>query len=288
MARQLTIVGIGEALLVENPDHRTSAGLAVFVARHAVALGHLGVVVSRIGQDPQATELLDLLTEAGVDTSHIQSDPDLPTGRVVVRAIGGTIARYAEARAAFDNLQADFDLEDVAQQADAVVYGVLTRREGQTRSEENRFLGACAGAVKVFDLTNGAGVGPERGHALSGLEFANATIVDRKALGVLRPGSADVPMRDAVAALMREAGLSFVVSTEPDDNGSTQLTLHVPEESWSGRIPADGSALVLAYVTILEHAMRGQPMSTALDRAVRVVEHAVAHPGAPLTEVTSG
>ena len=45
-------------------------------------------------------------------------------------------------------------------------------------------------------------------------------------------------------------------------------------------IPADGSALVLAYVTILEHAMRGQPMSTALDRAVRVVEHAVAHPGA--------
>ena len=91
--------------------------------------------------------------------------------------------------------------------------------------------------MKVFDLTNGAGVGPERGHALSGLEFANATIVDRKALGVLRPGSADVPMRDAVAALMREAGLSFVVSTEPDDNGSTQLTLHVPEESWSGAFP---------------------------------------------------
>ena len=287
MARRLTIVGIGEALLVEHPDGRETAGLAALVARHAVGLGHVGIAVSRVGQDPQASELLDLLVARGVDTSHIQSDPDLPTGRVVVRAVGGTVARYVDARAAFDNLQSDFDLEDVAQQADAAVYGLLTRRAGQTRSEETRVLGACAGATKLFDMTNGAGVEPERGHVLSGLEFADAAVVDRAVLDMLRPGSPDAPMREMVLDLMRDAGLAFVVSTQPEDradNGCVTLTLHTSETCCGAAIAAGFSPLVLAYVAILEHVLRGKPMRTALERAVRVVDHMIAHPNDLLPE----
>ncbi len=153
MPRKLTIVGLGEALLMERPDGAQPAGLGASVAMRAVGLGHVGVVISRTGQDDAGTELTNLLDAAGVNTSHLQSDPDLPTGRVIVRATGEMIARHLDTRAAYDNLQWDFDLEDVAQQADGVVFSMLTRRSGQTRSEENRFLAACHGAIKVLDMT---------------------------------------------------------------------------------------------------------------------------------------
>ena len=154
MARQRTIIGLGETLLLEHPDRTTVGGLAARVAMRAVSLGHRGVVVSRIGQDPPAAEMRHLLDEAGVDITYVQQDPDLPTARVIVRPIGPRLERHREERAAFDNLQADFDLMDIAQATDAVVYGLLTRRSGQTRSEENRFLAECGAALRVFDLTN--------------------------------------------------------------------------------------------------------------------------------------
>jgi len=253
------------------------AGLAAIIAIQAVRLGHVGVAISRVGQDKAANELLALLDEAGIDASHIQNDPDLPTGRVIVRAIGGRITRYLESRAAFDNLQSDFDLEDVAQQADAVVYGLLTRRGGQTRSEENRFLAACGAAVKVFDLTNRAGP-PDRGQAMSGLELADAAIVDATAIDVVLPGWAGSPTREAALHLLREAQLSLVLMLEPTDADSL-LTAHTPDGFCSARVPKERAAFLASIVAFLHGVLNGKSNQQALELAQRIGEHTTAHPG---------
>jgi sugar/nucleoside kinase (ribokinase family) len=282
MARQRTIVGLGEALLLERPDGTEPAGLAALVAVQAVRLGHLGIAISRIGQDEPAEELLRLLDEAGVTTTHIQRDPDLPTGRVIERPIGGRVARYLDSRAAFDNLQADFDLEDVAQQADAVVLGMLTRRGGQTRSEENRFLAACSTAIRVFDLTNRAEP-PNRGHAMSGLEHADAAIVDQVAIDAVMPGWGSKPLRDAALHMMREAELSLVITVE-EREGRLTLATHTKDETCNAVAPAARGPFLAAIVAFLHAVLAGRPYTSALELAQRVGEHVEAHGDAPIPE----
>jgi len=290
MARRLIIVGLGEALLVEHPDHTEADGLAPRVALDAVCLGHHGLVVSRVGQDAPAGELLTLLGDAGVDVSHVQSDPDLPTGRVTVRPVGGRVARYVDTRAAFDNLQLDFDLEDVAQQADAVVYGMLTRRSGQTRSEENRFIEQCAAALKVFDMTNRGDEKAtvfERSQARSGLDLADAAVVDRTALDMVIPGSRDTAIDDVARGLIKEFGLVFmlVVETrEPDDDGQQRVTVHTAEASTPGVVPAGRRPLVAAGVSLVHGILRGKEITAAVEFSQRVARHTSENPEAPVPE----
>jgi sugar/nucleoside kinase (ribokinase family) len=276
MARQRTIVGVGETFLVEHPDRTEASGLAALVAMRAVQLGDVGVVISRVGQDDEARELLALLREAGVDIGHVQSDPDLPTGRERVLAVGGRDARYLESRAAFDNLQWDFDLEDVAHQADAVVYGTLTRRSGQTRSEENRFVAACRGAVKVFDLTGPADPEEARRHALSGLEMADGAVVDPSALSTVLPGAAGPLDRQHALELLRISGISFVIAVDGGEP-RRRMTAHRPEGEWSAEIPVDRVALPGAVVAFVHALLNGRNEETALRFAARVAEHVVTH-----------
>jgi sugar/nucleoside kinase (ribokinase family) len=284
MARQRVIVGLGEAVLVEHPDRTEASGLAAEVAMQAVRLGHHGVVISRIGQDEQARELMGLLEQAGVDVSHIQTDPDLPTARIIVRPIGGRVERYLEARAGFDNLQCDFDLEDVAQQADAVIYGLLSRRGGQTRSEENRFLHACGAAMKIFDLTNRAGDEIQRGQASTGLEHADGAIVDSTALHAVLPGTSGLPLKEAANALAREVHLSLIATLEPCDDGQRRLTLHAGEMSPSVTISGETRPYAASIVGMLHALLRGRGVAEAADLAARLGAHTVEHGGDPIPE----
>jgi sugar/nucleoside kinase (ribokinase family) len=278
MARQRTIVGLGETLLVEYSDRSVVEGLAARVAIHAVRLGHRGVVVSRIGQDAPAAELRRLLDEFGVDTALIQQDPDLPTARVIVRPIGPRLERHREERAAFDNLQADFDLVDIAQATDAVVYGLLTRRSGQTRSEENRFLAACGAALRVFDLTNRLDDTIDRGQAWTGLEHADAAVVDSTALAGVLPGQSDASDREAALALMREASLAFVVFLGRS-TPSRRAMVQSAEEAAEATIPAEGDAQTAFLVALLHGVLGGKLLAQATEVGEHVAQHAVERAG---------
>ena len=278
MARQRTIIGLGETLLVEYPDRTVVEGLAARVAIHAVRLGHRGVAESRIGQDPPAAELRRLLEESGVEIDHIQQDPDLPTARVIVRPIGGRLERHREEQAAFDNLQADFDLVDVAQATDAVVYGLLTRRSGQTRSEENRFLAACGAALRVFDLTNRLDDTIDRGQAWTGLEHADAAVVDATALAGVLPGQSDASDREGALALMREANLVFVISLSRAA-ASRRVVVHSADETVEAMIPAEGDAPMAFLVALLHGVLGGKALAQAMEVGKRIAHHAVERAG---------
>lgn len=214
MSRERVIVSIGEALLNERGGRSGIGGLAMAYAAAAVRAGKRhatadsegvggagGWVVSRIGQDSTGDELLRQAREIGLNVDHVQSDPDLPTARMITRSIAGRVSSSLSPNAAFDNLQWDFDMIDLAQRADAVVFGQLARRGGQTKSVIKQFLLECSGggggggvggggggnALRVFDLTNRVSDKLDRGDTVSALEFCDVLVSDDIGLKTLAP-----------------------------------------------------------------------------------------------------
>jgi hypothetical protein len=282
MSRQRVFVGIGEALLWESGGQARPGGLAVQAAIAATQLGHKGIVVSRVGQDAAAEEVLRQLRALPVNLDALQSDPDLATGRLVERAIGPRTMRTLTARAAFDNLQWDFDLVDVAQQADAVVFGQLARREGQSQSIIKRFLAECTGAIRLFDLANRAGEEVDRIDARSGLELAEGVVADHAALKALAPFWDGKDAHAAASEVLRSSpSLAFVASVEVAD-GAQMMTIHAGgQASRSPRaVPTSQRASML--VGVLHGMLEGWDLSRSLELATALAEHAHEHGYVPL------
>jgi sugar/nucleoside kinase (ribokinase family) len=275
MARPRVIIGIGEAVLAEYPDREEPAGLAALVPIHAALLGHEGIAISRLGQDRTADALISALRERGVGVSHLQSDPDLATGRLVIRALGEPT--LVDAHAAYDQLQWDFDLADVAQGADAVVFGALIRRSGQSRSAVDRFLDECKAALRVFDLTNRSGPQLNRGQALSGLRYAEAAVVDDFAINSLLPGGADRAPQDAARELLRLGDLKLLLVAQD----GRPPAVHTVESSCTGTSPHRRDTHEALIVGFLHGVLSGWDIEASLDLAQRVAGHVQEHPGQP-------
>jgi fructokinase len=270
MARQKIIVGIGEALIGEYPDREQADGLAVAIALAASRMGHAGVAVSRVGQDRAGSAVRAHLRERGVDVSHLQSDPDHATGRLVVRTIAGKTRRALDANAAFDQMQWDFDLADLAQQADAVVFGNLSRRFGQTQSTIDRFLAECRSAIRVFDATNRLEGEINRVSTLSGLANCDGVVLDDAAVAMLLPGSPSQPMAVSLDDFQRQHGLSFVGYC--GEGGS----LMMQSGSGSAHSPSAGSKETFSVViaAILHGMLSGWTMSQCMEQADRIAAFA--------------
>jgi hypothetical protein len=277
MARQRVIVGIGEALLCEYPDRVEPGGLAVRIAAAAVRAGHVGIVISRVGQDAAAETLMKQMRDLGLKTDALQSDPDLATGRLVVRSIAGKTSKTLTARAAFDNLQWDFDLADVAQQADAVVFGSLARREGQSQSIIKRFLAECLSAMRVFDMTNRAEGAINRSESQTGLEIAEGLIADAPAMKALAPAWDGRNNREGALEIIRNSDLSFVIGIETNPNGGTLMSAHTREQSWAAQSRYDRAHHDGAVVGLLDALLAGADFEPALAKATGTAAQLDAH-----------
>lgn len=274
MARSRTIIGIGAAILAESPGGDEATGIAIRTAVHAARLEHAGVAVSRVGQDALADRLFGTLPESDlIDVSHIQRDPDLATARMTVRKIGQIERRTLDEYAAFDNLQWDFDLQDIAQNADAVVCGLLGGREGQSRSVVERFLDECGGAVRLLDARDWDDCGLDRGAAISLLTRVDAAIFDVAALRALEPGAFDESdPGSALRAVIRSADLAFAITGEED----VPLQLHTADDVIQVQTPDAMPAL--SAVAVVHGVLNGWGFDAVLETAARVSEHIVAHP----------
>lgn len=282
MARERVIVGIGEALLCDLPDRAEVGGLAVVAALHAARLGHRAIPISRIGQDSAGDEIIRRLRESNIDPGHIQSDPDLATGRLTVRSIAGRVTRALSPRAAFDNMQWDFDLVDVAQTTDGVLFGNLARREGQSQSIIKRFLAECRNAVRLFDLTNRNDDAMDRMHCRSGLEFAEGVITDAAGLKALHPSWDGREAAEAAKALAREHGLAMIAMIERGDDGE-RATLFA--DGQTHRAPAHAVEQHDAAAVALLHALlSGWSAAQCAAFMSKAAAHAAAHPNDALPQ----
>lgn len=277
MTRRRSIVGIGEASLAEYPDREEPAGLALRIPMIAALLGHEGIAISRLGQDRTGDALVARLAALDIDVTHLQRDPDLATGRLQVRATGEV---RVDTQVAFDNLQWDSDLSDVAQMADVVVFGLRARRSGQTRSTIDRFLEECALAVRLCDLTARDGEKLERGIAVSGLRLSEAAVVDASGLAEFVPSASGAAPRDAALELIRQGELKFLLIVEE----GRPFAVHTVASSWTGEHPFERRSHEAVIVALLHGVLAGWDMRDALDLAERVARHATDHPGEPAPE----
>ncbi|MCC6679599.1 MAG: carbohydrate kinase [Phycisphaeraceae bacterium] len=154
---QFTLVSIGEALFDVFADHRQLGGAPLNLALCADQLlgphGGQAVIVSRIGQDAPGNEMLDALRQRGLCVDYLQSDPDRPTGSVLVDLdAGGQPTFNILPGGAWDVIQFDPDLESLARRADAVAFGTLAQRDAQSRNTIYRLLDAARRAVRLFDV----------------------------------------------------------------------------------------------------------------------------------------
>lgn len=274
MSAQRQIVGIGEAVVADFPDRTECTGLAVDVAIAAGKLGQHGVPITRLGQDEPAQTITTSLRERDIDTSHLQSDPDLPTGRLVVRSIAGRTTRQLNAHAAFDNLQWDFDLVDVAQHTDAVVFGPLVHRGGLSSTTARRFIDECRNAVRLCDVTNrDEQRPPDRDLLRRLLDSADGAVIDETAWSILHHQGATMD-GDGFQRLFRTHGLLFAIVAQ----AGQPLTVHAQDTSVVGEAAHDAATHALMIVTFVHGLLRGESVDAAFHRAVNIVAHAREHP----------
>lgn len=157
MSNRFTIVSLGEALIHYLPDtqHIGGAPLNVAAQAHQLAQKHdgNGVLVSRLGQDDAGKLITEHLKARQMETAYLQSDPDLPTGRMYTQIdTPGQRSHDIIKNVAWDVIQFDPDLEELAHRCDAVYFGTLAQRHPQSRQTMYRFLSEARRAVKLFDV----------------------------------------------------------------------------------------------------------------------------------------
>lgn len=151
-----TIVGLGEALFDCFEDHTNLGGAPLNATLVAHSLGQnlnlSGQMVSRIGYDDLGREILNTLEARRIDTSTIQIDKTSPTGRVNVEMRDGEPHYEIIQGVAWDNIQWDDTLENLAPQAAGVTFGTLAQRSSTSRETIQRFLQQATNGVKLFDV----------------------------------------------------------------------------------------------------------------------------------------
>jgi len=148
------VVGLGELLWDCFADRRLPGGAPANVAFHACQLGCLGIACSRVGQDALGDELVEFLRSQGLRTDWVQRDGDHCTGTVTVDTSRPECPRFTiHEDVAWDYLQFDGALEELASRADAICFGTLAQRSPQSRRTIHRAVRAAGAAcLVVYDV----------------------------------------------------------------------------------------------------------------------------------------
>lgn len=146
------VVGIGEALFDVFPEGKKIGGAPANFAYHATQLGCDGVAVSSVGNDALGDEIVEIFNRN--DLKHHLQRHDTPTGTVQVTVDDKGIPSYEiKENVAWDNIQFDPALENLARHADCVCYGSLAQRNAESRRAIQQFLALMKPeAIKVFDI----------------------------------------------------------------------------------------------------------------------------------------
>ncbi len=271
-SRPRRLLAVGWLAVDETADGLRPGGVAARAAIRAATAGHHVSLVGRVGQDSEGETLLGLMREAGVDTAAVQQDPDLGTAVRRIRGDGTADRRIDASPAAPDTLQWDFDMEDRARRADAVVFSIESWRSGQARSEERRLLEEASGAVRAADLVHrtpsGRAEDPVRDHLRSALEAATIAILDARALASLTheslEGLGDAASRWAAATRCAGTHHAMLLVPATGDPGNAD------DAAWWLVDPADASDAPPRLVTRDDI----EPTAVLVDAALAMVRDA--------------
>jgi fructokinase len=128
------VAGLGEVLWDCFPNAREPGGATSNVAFHAAQLGCEGFVISRVGDDSDGREIVEFLKRQGLATTAVQTDFEKSTGTVTVDVSDlGHPSFVIHEDVAWDRLEFDRTLADLAGTLDAVCFGSLAQRSPGSR-----------------------------------------------------------------------------------------------------------------------------------------------------------
>lgn len=144
------IVCFGETLWDIFPDKKVIGGAPLNVALRMYSLGAQVSVISKIGNDPDGSKLINFLKEQGIGIGSIQIDPKLDTGNVQVHLDQNNTASYTiTSPVAWDEIQIKQNDIDAITRADAFIFGSLSARSITSETTLNHYLSEAK--FKVFD-----------------------------------------------------------------------------------------------------------------------------------------
>ena len=153
-AQNTPVRRIGELLWDVLPGTEELGGAPVNFAYHVNALGATGIPISTIGTDDRGEKALKELTGKGVRTSAISCSRQYPTGFVDVHVDNEGVATYRfPENVAWDYLSINTVASNLQNNLDAVCFGSLAQRSGQSHQVIQSFLdGLKAGTLKIYDV----------------------------------------------------------------------------------------------------------------------------------------
>ena len=121
---------------------------------HSYQLGWPAVMVSRVGKDELGRDLVEKCKELGLNPEFLQEDLIHPTGTVGVELDSQGQAEYEiKEDVAWDHLEWNDGLKNLAGNCAAVCFGTLCQRHSVTRNTLKNFLERCPKkTIKVFDI----------------------------------------------------------------------------------------------------------------------------------------
>lgn len=154
MKKIFKVLGVGEILWDVFPSGKKLGGAPTNFAYHVSALGHEGVVVSRIGNDEYGREIIEQLISLGLATDYVQIDGDKETGVVEVCIDSNDQPSYIiKEDVAWDFLQWDNKLDTLLETTDAICFGTLAQRSRISRNTIITLLEkAERDTIKVYDI----------------------------------------------------------------------------------------------------------------------------------------
>ncbi len=149
-----TVVGLGELLWDLLPSGKQLGGAPCNFAYITNLLGDTGIPGSRVGRDSLGDEALQRVTQLGLSTSSVQSDPTHCTGTVKIEIdVNGQPRFDISEPVAWDFLEWTTAWQQLATKADAICFGSLAQRSSPSRTTIRSFLLASrSNAVRVFDV----------------------------------------------------------------------------------------------------------------------------------------
>lgn len=153
MKKRFNVAGIGELLWDVFPTHKRLGGAPANFAYHCSGLGATAWPVSCVGADPLGELICNTLREKGVDTRYVMESGAYPTGTVEVVLNAGKPSYDIRENVAWDHIVCGNELNAFAATLDAVCFGSLSQRAGESRGAIRSFLQHVPhDALKIFDV----------------------------------------------------------------------------------------------------------------------------------------
>ena len=141
----------GEVLWDVFPAHEKIGGAPLNVALRLQSFQHEVTMISAIGDDPRGKALLKYISENDVNTKYIQTNNSHNTGKVQVTLNDKGSATYdITFPCAWDYIEINDDLKQLARDSDAFVFGSLIARNDISKNTLFELLDLAN--YKIFDL----------------------------------------------------------------------------------------------------------------------------------------